>query len=286
MPRPPVWQPSFPGSGAGRDTDPIGISPVWFDMMPFSPIQALADGPSVIYQGRRVRPSNSASTPVGLEIRSGDGRKRIAEVPDAITFPKDATTQGGGLFLGPDRIRRIGQLPDGDYLMAFTCGEHVRCSNVARLKIDAKYGTEQEPVLRLVPVPLAPDEKLPSVWLVGTGPKLPDVNFRDSAIAFPSLMVDGTEHTPKMTFWTGPNGLIDPGRRRMRLVRLDNYSPNIESKPHYKVKARVLGFESAEVSLPARDSLGASWDEASACAIARVRLPSSNPSRVSAGNAW
>jgi hypothetical protein len=233
----------------------------WWSIMAYSPVTAnsLATGAPLLacdFVGDRRNTGLPQPEPGALEVRSADNRRRLMVIPDPFpNRPRDGT-QPPGVLVAP--------LFDGDYLLALTDGHDARCSNVATLKIDSKFdpASTNGPPLRLIPVPIAPDEVLPSVWLVATGPTPANPKFTNDRVPFPDLTIDGVQHSSPGEFWVGPAGPLKPGQRDMRLIHLDEYAPGLAAKAQYKVKAQILDYVADEVTIPADDTLGRAWDKA------------------------
>ncbi len=89
-------------------------SPVWITFLPKSPIRSLKEYSHMHRTSPRAAAPLYKPVPIpdcGLEIRRAADQKRVARVPHAECFGADG-------FTGRAR-RRIGQLPDGEYLLAF-----------------------------------------------------------------------------------------------------------------------------------------------------------------------
>ena len=202
-----------------------------------------------------------------FEIRSERHPTRVARIPYVGYFRQNGEP-------GESARRRIGNLPDGDYLVALCVGQ-TRLSNVARLRIDSALDATKQPALELVPLPLASDGGLRYVGLVATGREKVDPEFTNMAAAFPALVVDGVERPlVKAMAWTGPVGPLQPGRRDVRFIDLSNYGLEITPEKTHRVRARVGRYTSAEVTVPATGALGKEWDEKTA------RLPFLRQPRV------
>ncbi len=236
--------------------------PYWFSLMAMSPVKSLgSDRNTTTFQWygpdyRRVR----AVRPVSMEIRSADNSRQIATVRFGM---ESGRTRGGSDNLG--RYGPIRSLPDGDYILALTVGNHVRVSNVTALKIDSTFDVEQEPAIRLVPIPLSPGETLPSVGVIVTVPKDLAPTVMREHYFFPPLTIDGVRYRrPQSDMPTGPGGLFKPGEQVMQLIHLDDYIPAVPVKAQYQVTASLFNYVSDEVTIPADDTLGRAWDQATA----------------------
>jgi len=248
---------------------PAGPSPVWVTLMPKTPIRSLAEYEHA-WRAWALREGNLDIRLVELEVRSARDMKRVAVVRDAITLHRElgnrrrfsgGTSGRGGL--SRNQRRAIGRLPDGEYLVAVNVNGK-RCSNVATLKVDAKFDPKKEPTLRLVPLPLGPGRTRPYVGLVATGPDPANEKFTFSAVSFPDLVVDGVPTKRTLFVWCGPDRPLKPGERWMILLDLDPYRPEIAGNVPHAIIARVLDYESALVTVPADEVLDAAWDKATA----------------------
>ena len=189
-----------------------------------------------------------------FEIRRAKDQKRIARIPFTGYFRRHGEP-------GESDRRRVGQLPDGEYLAALCVGD-ARCSNVVKIKIDSGWEPKKEPALRLIGFPLGPGQKLPYLGLQAVGPTPQDPELMNDMIAFANLIVDGVIRAPKMMIWVGPVGPLKPGRIYTRILDLNNYEPAIEPGLRHRVKARVGKYESGIAVIPADDLLGKAWNRA------------------------
>lgn len=278
----PAAGPAQPTGAAGTDAEltalgretphaaPPAEGAAWVAILVRSPIRSLG-GYHHALKGSIRRPRRR---PIGLpplpecdlEIRTERNPTTVVRVPHAGYFRENGE---------PDEAvrRRMGDVPDGDYLVALCAGDR-RISNVARLRIDASFNAGEEPGLRLMPLPPAPGEGLRYVGLIATGRNPVDPAFTNFAAAFPILIVDGTERRVTSMTWVGPVGPLQPGQRELRLIDLTRYEPPIDPAAGHKVAARVATYESTPVRISPRDALGRRWDRMTG------RLPSVPPPRV------
>jgi len=201
-----------------------------------------------------------------LEIRRTTDQNRVARVPHAECL-------GADRFTGRAR-RRIGQLPDGKYLLAF-CVEDKRYSNVAQLTLDSDFDPSTYPTLSLIPLEMEPGQKLPLLGIRAIGPTPQDQDLTNMSIAFPRIFVDGIEHKGK-----GPISImmvvapLEPGKVYTRILSLDGYEPAIKPGQKHTAKAIVGRYESAPVVIPADDILSQQWDKST------EKLPPIPPPKV------
>ena len=245
----------LPADAKRTDTGP----PTWVTILPKSPIRLLSEYHHTLRTNPPGEPPLYKPTPVPVcdfEIRRAADQSRVARVPYAGYFRDNQE-------LHREDLRRIGELPDGRYLVALYAGND-RCSNVAPLQIDSKFDPKTAPTLEVVPQPLGPGQKLPYVGLIATGPNPLDPKLRNDTASFPTLIVDGVERKLTVMVWAGPVAPLQPGQRHQILLDLSLYKPEIAQKPQYRIKARVLNYESAEVVIPADNSLDVAWDKATA----------------------
>jgi beta-lactamase regulating signal transducer with metallopeptidase domain len=228
---------------------------VWVTLLPKSPIVSFQD--YVHFFATTPAPEPPLYRPVpwpacDFEIRRADTQQRVARMPYASAFNSHQ--------LQPAAQRRIGDLPQGDYVVALCIGSQ-RCSNVAQVTLGPITQTD---ILNVVSLPLAPEQSLPVIGIRAVGPTPQDQTLTNMDIAFPRLWVDGVERQLREQTWTGPVGPLQPGQVYTRLVHLDRYTPAIEPGKQHTVKAIVKRYESPPVVIPADDVLGRAWDSATA----------------------
>ena len=231
------------------------IPAVWVTLLALSTVKSLGDC-TFAYRARELSADKVKIRSVELEIRTMDLTGCIARVPDVIDLPR---SMSGTVGFSRRQVRLIGEVPAGEYMAAVNVNG-VRCSNVTRLKIDSHYDPKQQPMLRLVPLPLGPGQKLPYLGLIGTG-----IHPR-YCITFLSLLVDGVIRStgaPK-NFFNGGLPIESWSHHWVDIIDLSSYKPQIEPKAQYTVKATVMKRESAVVTIPADGTLGLDWDKATA----------------------
>ncbi|MHC4714579.1 MAG: M56 family metallopeptidase [Planctomycetota bacterium] len=222
---------------------------VWITLLPASPIVSIEDF-QCTWTMRPTLKGGLEAVDAEIEIRTADNSRQVV-----------AGVRLTGATFDKRQLRLIGELPDGDYLLAVTV-DGVRASNVAPLKIDSSFDFRTEPVLKLVPLPLAPGRELPYVGLVATGRDPIDLALTNLAASRPTLVVDGVERrVTQITVVGMPVAPLKPGKRRLTIVDLSPYEPAIAPGGH-TVSAKVLTYQSAPVTIPADDSLERAWDAA------------------------
>ena len=222
---------------------------VWLALLTKSPIRGLADYHHTV----RTYPDPVAPlykpVPIPyceLEIRRAKDQSRVARIRNTSEFDES------------DR-RRIGQLPDGQYVVAICTGKQ-RLSNVASLVIDSKYDPAKEPPLRLVAIEPGPGLPGHFVGVRGTGPTPEDPKFGTWSVHCPDLVVDDVKR--------GLDGIVGsffplkPGSQFESMLDLRRYEPAIAIDKPLAMKAVFNQYVSNIVRLPAQQTLGRAWDEA------------------------
>ena len=230
-------------------------SPVWVTFLPKSPIRSLKEYSHTYRTSPPPAPPLYKPVPMPdceLEIRRAADQTRVARIPHGGSFGVNGFTK--------QARQRIGQLPDGEYLLAFCAGDK-RCSNVAILVLDSDYDPSREPTLGLIPLPMGPGQTLPLFGIRAVGPTPQDSQLMNDSIAFPTLVVDGMERTLSQMTWVGPVGPLKSGGVYTRILTLDDYEPAIKSGRKHTIKAVVGKYESTRVVIPADDILGRQWDK-------------------------
>lgn len=112
-----------------------------------------------------------AATGATWELRPADDSRRLAVIPMPWPIAREqfvanslAITGGadrsGRFELTPTQLRLIGELPDGDYLLAWNIAGQRR-SNVARFTVAVQHDLKTDPSLQLLPLEPAPGQTLP-----------------------------------------------------------------------------------------------------------------------------
>ena len=226
---------------------------VWITLLVKSPIASFRDYAHRFATTPAPQPPLYKPVPwptCDFEIRRADNQQRVARVSYAASFRSHELTSSA--------MRRIGELAQGDYVVALCIGDQ-RCSNVAQVTL----GQVKDPgSLSLVPLPLAPGQTQPVIGIRAVGPDPQDQDMTNQDMAFPMLLVDGIERQPRERTWMGLVGPLQSGRVYIRLLDLNRFTPPIEPGKQHIVKAIVKRYESEPVVIPADDTLGRAWDTA------------------------
>jgi beta-lactamase regulating signal transducer with metallopeptidase domain/HEAT repeat protein/Leucine-rich repeat (LRR) protein len=239
---------------------------VWVSLAPLSTIRSMTEYWHLV--ATDPAPAAPLYKPVAIpecqfEIRKAADQKRVAQVPLAGSFRDTGRPT-------PEDVRRIGNLPDDEYVVALVA-DGKRISNVGRIVVDAKFDSTKQPPLQLLPVPLTPSGRM-NMAVIATGPTPADPEFTNASILWPVLVVDGTERkfTGPMTM-AMPVGPLKSGQRDQRWLQLEGYEPKIDPTAKHIVLVKVGKYQSAaslgpvaRVVMPAEDTLGAAWDKATA----------------------
>jgi hypothetical protein len=118
------------------------------------------------------------------EIRTADETRRIAVVP--LGDPHFATEWP----LSAANLSRIGPLPDGNYVIAWTI-DHRRVSNVASFRIDSQFNPTKSPLLALSQMEPPSDREFPYLILRAFRPQKSDPAPLNEEIMYPLLSFDG-----------------------------------------------------------------------------------------------
>ena len=171
-----------------------------------------------------------------LEIRTADQR-RVARFPHNLVIseepaPDVETIRPGRRELDSDQLRRIGQLADGDYLLAWLVGGR-RMSNVLRFRIKKDFDPRAEPLLRLVEIEPGPQENSPLVVVRAYRHKPGDPAPLASEVAWATLNIDGRDYLRMNRAWSGPDEPLSVGGCYAYILRLSDYmQPPRSVKPH------------------------------------------------------
>ncbi|HEX4125810.1 MAG TPA: hypothetical protein VHY37_13875 [Tepidisphaeraceae bacterium] len=206
----------------------------------------------------------------GWEIRTADNTRRIARIP----IPKPVI--GGSDYpFSPQAFNRIGAVPDGDYVIAFTIGRR-RCSNVIRFQIDSKFDPKSTPLLQLAQIQPSGMRQLPRLILRAARPTKDDPAWIPSNVADATLSFDGDEQTPAGFEWEGPDEPVQVKDSILFFLDLARYRDETlrpGSKPlqfgqQYRVIALVaIGNQGAlrqsnTITLSYKHPLADAWDKA------------------------
>ena len=257
-----------PGAGGGAESE---RSPC-FTIIARSPVRSISEYyVHIRREGRATR--GAANEQTSVEMRTGDGGTRVGWLPSILP-----NYYSGGGELTERQLRALGKIADGEYLLAVTSGGK-RISNVTRLKVDSRFEVTKEPAVRLVSLPTVLGSEFPQVEYIVTGPmpedkRLTEWDGRDVAteptdlIRYPVLIIDGVATRVRGRFGTG-NTRARPGERYEDIIRLSEYLKEPSGNAQYRVKAKLLEYESAEVTVPADGRLEEEWDRKSATVAER-----------------
>jgi hypothetical protein len=234
----------------------LGQPVVWITFLPTSPIRSISEFSFPPLTNWIPKPTEYKPAPFpkcDLEIRRAGDQKRIARIPN-----EDSFTAFG---LTPQAFRRIGQIPDGEYLAAFCIGDK-RYSNVAQFTVDSHFDPITYPTLSLIPLEPAQGYEMKFLGMRTVGPTPKDRGLTDIMIGYPNLIVDGVERHPMGGVWSSPIFHMEPGRVYINILEISNYGPEIESGQKHTIKATTGNYESAPIEIPTDNSLGRQWDKA------------------------
>ncbi len=219
---------------------------VWVTFLPASPITSIENF-QCAWTMRPALKGGLEAVDAEIEIRTADNSRQVAA---GIRITQNTFDKR--------QLRLIGEVPDGDYLVAVNI-EGVRASNVAPLAVDSNFDARKEPTLTLVPLPLAPGRELPYLGLVATGRDPIDPALTNMEVSFPTLIVDGIERNVSGFEWAGPVRPLEPGERQLKILDLTRYEPAVAPGGH-TVSAKVLGYQSAPVTIPGDIPWERVWD--------------------------
>jgi len=160
------------------------------------------------------------------EIRTADQRT-IATVPVRLTITTEPTEGvrniwSGARGLDKEELKRIGQLPDGEYRLAWKMGGK-RLSNVMRFRIKKDYEPREEPLLSLKEIASPPGE-IPFLIIRAYRHNQRDPAPRASEVAYATLNVDGRDLFANSREWAGTDYPLKVGRSYAYLVNLNRYA--------------------------------------------------------------
>jgi hypothetical protein len=229
---------------------------VWITFLPVSPILSISEisftyHPDWIPEPKEYK--QALFPQCDLEIRRLSDQKRMARVSIESNFSFSQLSQ--------QTLRRIGQIPDGEYLAAFCIGDK-RCSNVAQFTIESNFDPLKYKTLTLIPLEPAPGYEMKYLGLRTVGPTPTDYTLSNFMITYPNLIVDGVERHPMAIAWSGPIGPLPTGRVFANILIISNYGPQIEPGKKHAIKASAGNYESESIEIPLTSSLGQKWDNA------------------------
>lgn len=248
-------------------TLPAATQPVvWVALLVKSPLRSIADYHTTLATDPAPAPPLYKRVPIPdceLEIRRAKDQGRLVRIPrrDYLREVKNGERFRDWNSLDQADRRRIGSLPDGDYLIALCIGES-RISNVAAFQINAAFDPTKEPTLCAIPIEPGSGREPRYLGLRGVapGPNAP-AGF-DAAFYFPDLVIDGSRIVrPGPQLFIGP-GPIPPRQQCESIIDLRFYAPNLAlDKPH-TIIAGSGKYQSDKVQLAVKQDLDRAWDEA------------------------
>jgi len=242
--------------------------PVWITLLALSPTLSSREL-FLHHRTQTLTPDGVKVTSCRLEIRSTKNNVRIANINGSNFFykhiNKDKPLKWSGWrdHLNERQARHIGTLDDGEYVLSIYVNE-VRCSNVAKIRIDSEFDPAAEPTLQVVPIEVRPGQKLRYVGLQAVGPTPQDSTLTNMALSFPELVVDGVRRKVTMGAWSGPVYSLKPGQQHEEILDLSQYEPAIDLKSKHMVRAIVGKYESSTAVIGLDTPLGQSWDQMTA----------------------
>ena len=248
--------------------------PVWITLLALSPTPSARDL-FLHHTTQALTPDGVKVTSCRLEIRSTKNNRRMANIDGSNFFHeyinKDKPLKWSGWrdHLNERQARHIGTLDDGEYVLSIYVNE-VRCSNVAKIRINSDFDLAAEPTLKVVPIEIRPGQKLRYVGLQAVGPAPQDPNLTNMALSFPELVVDGVRRKVTMHVWSGPVYSLKPGQQHEEILDLSQYEPAIDLKTKHKVRAIVGKYESPTAVIGLDTPLGQSWDQKTATVKPRI----------------
>jgi len=229
---------------------------IWVALLARSPISSLS---AYHHTLRVVRPTAEPPRycPAPLPLCDVEFR-RAADQSPAARVPYTDHFRRHGELNESDR-HRIGNLANGDYLVALCAGDR-RISNVARLRIDSTHDPANERPLRLEVIEPAPGCPVRYLGVRGTGPTPRDNDFGTLAVHAPALVVDGAKR--RVTETSGSFFPLSPGQQAESIVDLAVYEPRIDMGRPHTLKAVFGTYESDIVRLSVKARLAQTWDRA------------------------
>ncbi len=266
-----------PREKLGLESNPVWLNRLWVTWMPDQAVvKSVAD---LGYPGMAAKAIIRGWTPAVAkssewEVRTSDNRRRVARIPFAwpnspiMTLSdgrriESGRTQSRALRLDRSQLRRLDSLGDGGYLLAWNVGGR-RVSNVLRITINASHDIGREPLYRLMEIEPPPGERLPVLGLRAYRRTADDPAPLASAVAYPTLIVDGRERRVTQMTWAGPDAPLKVGGHYLYFLHLKNYSPAMQPGRRHVIVARVDGYESAPLTLTSGRRLSGEWDQATA----------------------
>ena len=210
---------------------PVAPAPLWIAMAPSEPTVRSLKELRVLaaVEGLNQEAGRSGE----WEIRTADNTRRVARLPYPWRVGPDqllpdgkriigGTNRQGRFELNESRLRRVGPLAKGDYLLAwYVAGK--RCSNVMAFRVDPNHDPGGLRLLELTAIEPGPGRRLPMLVLRARRHAANDPAPRIMDIAFATLNVDGQDRTVSIMAWTGPDGPLRVGGHYTRLLDLKRW---------------------------------------------------------------
>lgn len=171
-------------------------------------------------------------------------------------------------------LRRIGQVPPGEYQIAFYLNG-LRASNVVSVNVDPGFDIAKAPTFQfgvLEPHPFG-QRAVPILWVVGPTPA--EETFTPWGISSSPIVIDRAERRREMIAWIGPNGPIQSGQRWWFIVDESQYLPKADPDEKHTYAFTYGSHVAKPVEVAPQDvRLNTEWDRASS----QVKsLPSPEP---------
>jgi len=230
--------------------------------------------------------NQDAATAGEWEIRTADNRERVARIPHnwpvrKEQFLPDGKGVKGGwertdrFKLNGEQLQRIGRLASGEYLLAWLV-RGKRCSNVMRFKVDSKHDPTAQPkppLLELEAIPTGPGAAPPVLVIRARRHANSDPAPMSSAVAYPTLNIDGRDTFVSGMKWAGPDRPLRVGEVYEYILDLRRWDwdpkrkkevpPPRGDKPHV-IYAVVGNQRSGKVVTGHAPRPGAAWDAVTA----------------------
>jgi hypothetical protein len=267
--------------------EPGDANALWISMAPYEQTVKSLKEFAVLVAARNL--NQDAARAGEWEIRTADNGKRIARLPFNWPVPVsqflpdgksiDGGTERNGRFkLNDEQRQRVGEMPDGEYLLAWLVGGK-RCSNVTAFKIDSKYDPARQPnlpLLELLQVEPNPGRTPPVLLIRARRHAAGDPAPKNSDVAFATLNVDGQDRSLSGYCWFGRDEPMQVGELYAYVLDMKwwNYDPQAGQalppvdggKPH-TIFAKVKGDkvqQSPAIRTVTHAPLGQAWDAATA----------------------
>lgn len=232
-------QPATKSSGRPKAVGP------WITIAPRQETVASIEDLRVLYRGLNLPIAVGRSGQ--WEIRTADQRT-IATVPVRLTITTEPVEgvrniRSNSRGLDKDELKLIGQLPDGEYRLAWKVGDK-RLSNVMRFRIKKDYTPRDEPLLSLAEIESVPGE-LPLLLVRAYRHKQQDPAPRAMEVACATLNVDGRDLFAGVRAWSGPDEPLKVGGCYAYLLNLRYYSESEGAGGFIKLGKKHVVFAKA-----------------------------------------